>query len=187
MAWRYRYPFLVMPVAVTLWYMSMDMAEMLTGGAADYEFKAFVSMWFGLLTTLIAFWVDIRSRRTGDYAFWLYLFGVMAFWGGLSLMESDSELSRFVYFVINLLLIGAGATLGRRVFVVFGGLGVAGYLGHLAYDVFEDSLLFPFVLTLIGLAVIFLGVQWQRHEAAITRGLRSLLPVELRELLESRG
>ena len=31
MAWRYRYPFLLMPVAVTLWYMSMDMANMLTG------------------------------------------------------------------------------------------------------------------------------------------------------------
>jgi uncharacterized membrane protein len=65
MAWRYHYPFLVMPIAVTLWYVSMDMADMLTGGNTDYEFKAFVSMWFGLLTTLIAFWVHVRSGRQG--------------------------------------------------------------------------------------------------------------------------
>jgi hypothetical protein len=57
MAWRYHYPFVVMPIVVTLWYMSMDMEDMLSGGNADYEFKVFVSMWFCLLTTLVAFWV----------------------------------------------------------------------------------------------------------------------------------
>jgi hypothetical protein len=72
------------------------------------------------------------------------------------------------------------------VFVVFGSLGAAGYLGHLAREVFEDSLAFPFMLTLIGLAVIWIGVIWQRHESQITRRLRDLLPSELRELLASR-
>ncbi len=57
-----------------------------------------------------------------------------------------------------------GAVLGRRVFAVFGGLGIAGYLGHLSYRVFKDSLVFPFALSLIGLAIIWLGVIWQRRE-----------------------
>ena len=56
MAWIYSYPFLVMPVAVTLWYMSMDFSVMLTGGEYDYEFRAFFSIWFGLLTIFLAFW-----------------------------------------------------------------------------------------------------------------------------------
>jgi hypothetical protein len=51
--------------------------------------------------------------------------------------------------------------LSRRVFAVFGGLGVAGYLGYLASHLFRDSLLFPFALTLIGLAVIGAGLWWQ--------------------------
>ena len=186
MVWKYRYPFLVMPVAVTLWYMSMDMAAMLTGGEADYEFRAFVSMWFGLLTMLIAFWVDIRSRRSADYAFWLYIFGVMAFWGGLSLQHSDSELSKFIYFCINIGLIGIGAVLVRRVFVVFGVLGCAVYFEHLASSIFENSWLFPVALTLTGLAIVYLGIVWQRNEQAITRNIRRLLPVELRELLAER-
>jgi hypothetical protein len=55
-------------------------------------------------------------------------------------------------------MIGIGGTLSRRVFAVFGGLGVAGYLGHLSYSVFSDSMLFPVALTAIGFAVIAAGV-----------------------------
>ncbi len=135
---------------------------------------------------LLAFWVDIRSRHDQDYAFWLYLFGVLAFWGGLSLMYSDSELGKFLYCCINLLMIASGAVLSRRVWVVFGGLGCAGYLGYLAYHVFQDSLLFPFVLTLIGLGVIYLGILWQRHEADISTRVQTWLPFALRELIEQR-
>lgn len=185
--WRYRLPFMVMPIAVTLWYMSMDLTPFLFGNT-DYawEYRKLVSLWFGLLMLLLAFWVDIRNRSTRDYAFWLYLFGMLAFWGGLTLLDSGSELGKFLYFCINLLLIGLGAALSRRVFVVFGGLGSAGYLGHLAYSVFEDSLLFPFALTLIGLGVIYLGIVWQRHEAALGTRLRALLPGELAALIERR-
>jgi hypothetical protein len=187
MAWRYHYPFLVMPIAVTLWYMSMDMADMLTGGNTDSEFKAFVSMWFGLLTILVAFWVDIRSRQTGDYAFWLYLFGVLAFWCGLTMQHSDSELAKFLYLLTNLGMIGVGTVLVRRVFVVFGALGCAGYLEHLASSIFQYSWQFPITLTAIGLGIIYLGILWQRHEASITGRVQALLPQALRELFAARG
>lgn len=187
MLWRYRLPFLVMPVAVTLWYMSMDLTPFLFGDEVfTWELRKLVSLWFGLLVTLLAFWVDVRTRSEKDFAFWLYLFGVVAFWAGLSLMESDSELNKFLYLCINLLMIVVGATLLRRVFAVFGGLGVAGYLGHLAYEVFEDSLLFPVMLTLIGLGIIYLGIVWQRHEDTISRTLRGLLPGPVRELVARR-
>ncbi|AOY89609.1 DUF2157 domain-containing protein [Marinobacter salinus] len=187
MLWRYRLPFLVMPVAVTLWYMSMDLAPFIAG--EDYfswELRKLVSLWFGLLIALFAFWVDIRNRSDRDFAFWLYLFGVVAFWGGLSLMSSDSEWNKFLYGCINLVMILIGAVLSRRVFVVFGGFGVAGYLGHLAYEVFEDSLLFPFALTFIGLAIIWLGILWQRHEERIAARLRGFLPTAMRDLILRR-
>jgi len=187
MLWRYPLPFLVMPLAATLWYMSMDLTPFLFGAAdATWELRRLVSLWFGLLIALLAFWVDVRSRHDKDYAFWLYLFGVVAFWGGLSTMNSDSELSKFLYLCINLLMIVVGATLARRVFAVFGGLGAAGYVGHLAHGVFKDSLIFPFVLTAIGLGVIYAGIVWQRHEKAITARLRNLLPPPLRELVARR-
>ena len=185
--WRYRFPFMLMPIAVTLWYMSMDLVPFLFGDWRDWEIRKWVSLWFGLATVLVAFWVDVRSRASRDYAFWLYLFGVLTFWGGLSAMNSDSELGKFLYCMINLGMILAGAVLGRRVFAVFGGLGVAFYLGHLSQKVFKDSLLFPFALTMIGLAVIWAGVLWQRHEAAWSARLRALLPRALAELIEARA
>ena len=187
MLWRYRYPFLVMPIAATLWYMSMDIAELIAGDVFSYRERAVITMWFGLGMMLLALWVDIRSRRTLDYAFWLYLFGVMAFWGGMTSQDSDSELAKFLYFCINLSLITVGVILVRKVFVVFGALGACLYFGHLANEVFRDSWLFPVALTLIGAAVIYLGVLWQKNEAAITLSVRQYLPLQIRELLEGRS
>jgi hypothetical protein len=187
--WRYRFPFMLMPIAVTLWYMSMDLVPFLLGQERvyDWEIRKFISLWFGLAMTLVAFWVDLRSRFSRDYAFWLYLFGVLTFWGGLSLMESGSELGKLAYCGINVLMILIGALLGRRVFAVFGGLGVAGYLGYLSWRVFKDSLIFPLVLSLVGLAIIALGVLWQRREAQWSARLRGFLPGPLRELIEARA
>lgn len=186
-AWKYKYPFLIMPIAVTLWYMTMDITAMISGGDFNWELRKLVSLYSGLLMIGLAFWIDIRSHKKADYAFWVYIFGVIAFWGGLSSQHSDSELSKFIYFCINLLMIGTGVLLVRRVFVVFGALGSCGYLGHLASDVFKDSWLFPAALTAIGLGIIYLGVIWQKHENAITQKARSYLPLPLRELLESKS
>jgi hypothetical protein len=187
--WRYRFPFMLMPISVTLWYMSMDLVPFLMGQERvyDFEIRKFISLWFGLAMTLVAFWVDLRSRFSRDYAFWLYLFGVLTFWGGLSLMDSGSELGKLAYCGINVLMILLGAVLGRRVFAVFGGLGVAGYLGYLSYRVFKDSLIFPLALSAVGLAIIWLGVIWQRREAQWSERLRGFLPAPLRELIEARA
>ncbi|MCL4758454.1 MAG: hypothetical protein KJZ96_08890 [Rhodocyclaceae bacterium] len=184
--WRYRLPFLVMPVAVTLWYIGMDIVPFLFDGDRSWELRKLVSLHFGLLFVGLAFWVDLRSRHGQDFAWWLYLFGVLTFWGGLSLMRSDSELAKFGYFGINLTMIFIGAILSRRVFAVFGALGAAGYLGYLAHSVFRDSMLFPFVLTAIGLGIIYLGIVWQRNEKDFGNRLREKLPRPLRELIEAR-
>ena len=187
--WRYRLPFLVMPVAVTLWYISMDLAPFLFGSDASNFFSyqgKLVSTCYGIVMIFFAFWVDIRSRHSKDFAFWFYIFGVLTFWGGLTSMDSNSELGKLLYCFINLLLIAVGAMLSRRVFAVFGGIGVALYFGHLAHTVFKDSMLFPFALTVIGLAIIAAGIFWQRHEATIGIRLRSFLPLPVRELMEQR-
>jgi Ca2+/Na+ antiporter len=102
-------------------------------------------------------------------------------------MNSGSELGKLVYCFINLAMVLIGAVIGRRVFAVFGGLGIAGYLGHLSYRVFRDSLVFPFALSALGIGIIFLGVLWQRREAAWSSRLRGLLPAPLRNLIEARA
>ncbi len=187
--WRYRFPFMLMPIAVTLWYMSMDFVPFLMAQERvyDWEIRKLISLWFGIAMTLGAFWVDLRSRFSRDYAFWLYLFGVLTFWGGLSLMDSGSEWGKLAYCGINVAMILVGAVLGRRVFAVFGGLGIAFYLGDLSWRVFKDSLAFPFALSALGLAIIGLGVLWQRREAQWAANVRRYVPRPLRELIEARA
>jgi hypothetical protein len=124
--------------------------------------------------------VDRRTRE--DYAFWGYLFGLMAFWGGLSLMQSSSEFNKFLYCLINLGLMLLAIFLDRRAFLVFGALGVFGYLGHLSYEVFKDSMMFPFALSVLGLLIIFLGIKYQRNREAIEAAILSLVPDGLKNL-----
>lgn len=186
LAWIYRYPFMIMPIAVTLWYMSMDLTSMLAEQSYTFELSAMVSMYFGLVTVLIAFWVDVRSSNSADYAFWLYIFGVMAFWCGITAQHSDSELSKFFYMCINIVMILIGVILSRKVFVIFGALGCCFYLGYLAFQVFQLSYLFPVALTVIGFGIIYLGILWQKNEARLTARMRSLLPAALKDLLQAR-
>lgn len=184
-------PFMVMPVAVTLWYMNMDLGHLLMQkDGFDWQFTRDLSLVFGLGTCALAVWVDVRTRQATedaarqDFAFWLYIFGALMFWAGLSLREGGSEWAKAGYGAINLCLVLGGAAIGRRVFTVLGGLGVAIYLGYLSHRVFQDSLVFTFALTLLGLGVVALGVWWQRREATIHAALAAWLPRPLRVLGE---
>jgi len=107
--------------------------------------------------------------RSEDFAFWCYLFGLMAFWGGLTSMDSDSEVNRFIYLLVNIGLIAIALFLKRSAFLVFGAMGVYAYIGHLAYTVFEDSFLFPFVLAFLGLTMILVTVWAQSYLRRLSR------------------
>lgn len=182
MLYFYRFPFLLFPVSVTLWYMSMDMFP-LVFGMTDYSYqdRANFSMVFGILMLFFALYMDLRySDKRQDYAFWLYLFGVMTFWGGLTCQDSSNELGKFVYCLINLFMILLSVILNRRVFAVFGSIGVLMYLGHLAYSVFEFSLFFPVILVFLGFLIIFAASKWAQAEARMLVILDPLIPPALK-------
>jgi hypothetical protein len=176
----YRFPFLIAPIGMALWLLSMDVTSWFLGDPRpSWHLRKLVSVWFGLGMVVVAWMVDVRSRA--DFAFWLHLFALLAFWGGLTAMESNSHLSAAIYCLINVGLIGLGLFLQRRVHALFGGLGVAIYLHHLARE-FRDSLLYPLALSAIGLAVIGAGLLLHRHGPAIERSLRARLPKALAAL-----
>jgi hypothetical protein len=177
----YRFPFLVAPIAVALWFLSMDLAPWFLGPRwTHWRAREVVSLWFGLAMLAVAWAVDVRSR--GGFAFWLHLFWLIAFWGGLTSMDSDSELAKAGYCLINVGLVGLALFLQRRVYALFGALGIALYLHHLAEEVFRDSLLYPFALSLIGLAVIGAGLGLHRKGAVIEQALQRRLPGALQAL-----
>ena len=164
-----RFAFLTAPIAFSLWFLSMDLAALVFKDAnLSWETRKWVSVIVGLCTLFVGYGLDKQFRKPGearseDFAFWCYLFGMLAFWGGLTAMDSGSEIARVLYALMNIGFIWLAIKLRRLTFLVFGALGVHLYLGHLAYEVFKDSFFFPFVLALLGLSLILVTVWMQRR------------------------
>jgi hypothetical protein len=170
-----RFPFLTAPIAFSLWFLSMDLTPLLFSQESfTWEQRLWVSLVVGLAMIFVAYVLDRGNAR--DFAGWLYLFGTLSFWGGLTLMEGTSELTYAGYALVNVVLILLSVFLIRRVFLVFGALGLMTYLGHLASTLFADSLLFPVALTMIGLSVIGVGIVLQRNRARIEAAFLRTLP-----------
>ncbi|MEO1958016.1 MAG: DUF2157 domain-containing protein [Nautiliaceae bacterium] len=166
---KVKYPFLILPIAFALWFMSMDIVELIFG-KLTFENRRVISLIFGFYTILLAYYVD---KKYQDYSFWLYLFGVMMFWGGLTFAHSNSEIAKFFYFLINIGLLLIGIVLKRRVFLVFGSVGVVVYFGHLSY-LFKDSFIFVYVVTFLGVLFILAGVKYKEYEESFREKLLSV-------------
>lgn len=174
------FPFLTFPLAFALWYLSMDLASLLVGatpGAWDFEARRIVTFLFGAVTIGVTYLLDRRTEE--DYAYWLYLFGLLAFWGAFSIEDYGSP----VYCLVNVGLMLVAILLQRRTFMVFGSIGVFVYLGYLSFEVFEDSLLFPAALVVVGVAIIAAGVWLQRRQAEVDAALLRLVPEAVRASL----
>jgi hypothetical protein len=174
--WFVKFPFLTFPIAFALWFMSMDLTPLIYGQGQGWQGdpQKIVSMIMGAAMIAGAYLVDRRTRE--DYAFWGYLFGMAAFWGGLSLLDSHSELGRLIYGLINLGFIGIAVLFQRQVFLVFGAVGLFGYLAHLSFEVFRETMLFPVVLAGVGVLMIYGGVKYQKKRQSIQDGISRVLP-----------
>jgi hypothetical protein len=180
---RYRFPFILLMAGVALWFMSMDLAKWFMQGAEgindytyDYNIRRTVSMWFGIVMIGIAWAWDIIKGRTPDMMFWIHLFGALCFWGGLSLHDGGTALTKFIYCMINVGLLAFSLFIDRRIYAVLGAFGIAGYLGYLARDVFQDMIGFSFALSAIGLAIMFLGLWLHKNRQRMSASLSTVLP-----------
>ncbi|HNB22595.1 MAG TPA: DUF2157 domain-containing protein [Candidatus Melainabacteria bacterium] len=184
----FKFPFLTAPIAASLWLMSLTAVDFLFHGQGSFfglwNEQLTVTMLFGIGITFIGLLVD--GKREGDFSFWLYLFGVSAFWFSLSLMDSSSEFGKAVYALINVALMFTSVLLSRRVFLVYGSLGVLYYVGHWMFTLFAGSIAFPFALTFLGGFIIWAGVKYHKNQAAIENSLLTLLPASLRNRLPGR-
>lgn len=164
-----RFPLTVLLVAFWCWYLSMDLVRWLSG--AEYwswdEREQLASAAMGL-AMLVAGW-QLQRRAERDYSLWLYLFGHIAVLTNLGALAVSREgWYALAYPALYVGFVAASVRLGRRIFLVFGALGVYSYLCYLAFDVFEGALGFTFGLAAVGLLVLLGGAayqRWLRHTA----------------------
>ena len=100
-------------------------------------------------------------------------------WGViLSIMAQFRWNNEPVYFLFALFCLAYMVTsilVQRKVFMVWGAIGIIGYLGHLAYGIFKDSPIFPLVIIAIGLAIIFSGIYYTKNCEKIETTLRKII------------
>lgn len=181
----YRFPFILFIAAVALWFMSMDLAVWFTNAPQSYpedDVRRTVSIVFGLATIIISWALDLKRRSGPDISFWLHIAGVLAFWGGLSFTSGGTGFEKFMYLLINVGLLGFSIFINRRVYAVFGGFGIALYLGDLAFNVFNDMLGFSFALSAIGILIIYLGLLLHRNRDRLAAKMDESLPAILKRL-----
>jgi hypothetical protein len=164
--------------------MSMDATALLFHKNWTFHELCHISIVFGVVMLLVSYFIDHSTRD--DYAFWGYLFGMMTLWGGLSLLDSGSQRARFAYGCLNIGFVAASVLLIRRVFLVFGAIGVFSYLTSLAHTILRDSLLFPFAVSLLGVAIIARGVFLQKHMPRIKRFVDANLSGSAARMLPNR-
>ena len=182
------FPFILLIAAVALWFMSMDIVRWFGSDAlGDWELRRRVSLAFGLFMIAIAWALDLLRARQGDFGFWLHLFGAITLWSALAFSESSTEFGKGMFCLISIAFITFGLFLNRRIYAVLGTIGIAGYLGYLAADVFKDILAFTFALSALGLAIIFLGIACQRRQRQINAAIERHMPAALRALRPARA
>lgn len=76
-------------------------------------------------------------------------------------------------------LLALGVVLQRRAFLVFGAIGLFLYLGHLAWEVFKDAILFTLALSAPGFALIALAVRSQRRTLLLSELQQRWVPQAL--------
>ena len=174
-----KFPFLTLPICYSAWYLSMDIVPLCLGSvsAPTWGMRNFASVVFALL--LVGFAMKYDRKTKEDYSLWLYIFGATMFWFSiLSIMfqlKLDNELAYFIFAVFSFVYMVLSVIIQRKIFMVWGVFGVFGYIGHLTYAIFKDSVLFPFALTLFGLAIILFGTYYAKNCDKFEQQLRNLV------------
>lgn len=176
------FPFLTAPIAFAAWFLMMDIVPAVFGKEASIDTRAWVSIAFGVAMLGIGLALDRKYKA--DFGFWSYLFGSLSLWGGINVLAwQRGHMILFIYLLINILLMCLAVLLRRNILMILGAIGVFSYLTYLTSTIFAGAVLFPFVLSLIGLLTIYLGIQYQRNQVAIEHWLIDCVPKGLRGYL----
>jgi len=153
-----QFPFITFPMAVAgLVFAEVDLSQMIYGPQPSIGQHAQVSVIFGFLELLLAYGID-RLNYKADFSFWIYIYGMFAFWGGLTtefvyVYQNSFYLGLF-YLFVNIALLYGFVRLNRIIFLLAGGAGVATYVAQemFLYGSLESnswfSVLFGAVVTL---------------------------------------
>jgi hypothetical protein len=173
-----RCPFILIPVLLSLWHFSMDIASIIAQQHYESQGSAQAgSIIFGITLLFIAYVLDRKTRE--DYSFWGYFFGCFALFAGISSMAAPAPVI-FAAVVCFIVLSLTGAFfLERRLLFIIGNLSMFAVVSLLMSNAFTDTAVLFFSLSALGTAQISVFFLYLRRETDLFRSFEKKLPRSL--------
>jgi hypothetical protein len=172
--YRYRRPFLALPITLFTGFLLMDGTVRLLGdGFDDDTLLKRVVLAGGIVIALVGILLDYKGWRR--FAFWPHLTSIWLIAWGLPLCTDETTLSLFIVAAVDLIL---GIWLARLVY-----LGAGGIIGWTAISMNAHGALFPFILMAGGILFIVAAIWLAKADSPLRRWLdERTLPAPQRDL-----
>ncbi len=181
---RFAFSFILLIAGLAVWMLAMDVAVLVAHGPDSdwdmaWDLRRMVTQAVGLVMILAGWAIDLRNVAGSDFGFWPHALGSAALWGGATLAGDPASPA---YCALNVALIAFGVFVFRRIYALFGGIGVAIYLGALAFSIIPNTIAFALTLSVIGIAVVLAGLALEWRSARVSAWLNGRLPASFRAL-----
>jgi hypothetical protein len=164
---RVRFSVLAAPIAAALIALLLHLGQALGDPRLTWYVGPYYQCVVACAILAIAYAVERRQPADEDYAFWLYLGGVVMLFVAYVQVWPHIGRWRHALPLVAAALVTASLYLRRRTLLVAGGVAAFGYLGYLAFDVFRRVVALPITLATLGLLVIVSTVWMQRRFPAL--------------------
>ena len=160
---RVKFSVLGAPIAVALVALLLHLGQALGDPRLSWYVGPFYQCVVACAMIAIAYAAERRQPPGEDYAFWLYLAGLVMLLVAYVQVWQYIGRWRHALPLVAAALVTASLYLRRRTLLVAGGVAAFGYLGYLAFDVFRRIVALPIALATLGLLVIVTTVWLQRR------------------------
>lgn len=164
LAWRPQ-PLLLVPIAGATALLALDLAEVAYGANVDdlgeRRATTFV-LPLGLAWIATGLWLDATRRR--QYATWAHWCGLLIVGIAVSVMLPKTVPGFTVIGILGALALFFSALVRHWSFTVIGAVGV---LEAATASMSEFGRAAPFLIALVGIALIYVGLRWSRWREAI--------------------
>jgi hypothetical protein len=160
---RVTFSVLAAPIAMALVALLLHLGQALGDPRFTWYTGPYYTCVVACAMIAIGYAVERRQPPGEDYAFWIYLAGMVMLLVGYVSVWSFIGRWRHALPLVAVALVTASLYLRRRTFLVAGGVAAFGYLGYLAFDVFQKVIALPIALASLGLLVIVSTVWMQRR------------------------
>jgi len=151
------------PIAVALVALLLHLGQALGDPRLSWYIGPYYQCVVACGMIAIAYATERRQPSGEDYAFWLYLAGLVMLLVAYVGVWQYIGRWRHALPLVAAALVTASLYLRRRTLLVAGGVAAFGYLGYLAFDVFRRVVALPIALATLGLLVIVATVWMQRR------------------------